>query len=77
MFAGLSEYEVDTIFCFADSLKTVLCAKVLQRVVLLNSNLLARRNMDELMEILLENDEIAAVHACTCNRKKLPHYPPD
>ncbi|PSR85831.1 hypothetical protein PHLCEN_2v5307 [Hermanssonia centrifuga] len=35
------------------------------------------RNMDELMEMDLPRDWIAAAHACTCNPRKLPHYPKD
>jgi lipopolysaccharide biosynthesis glycosyltransferase len=39
--------------------------------------MLVRKNMDELMEMSLGNDEIAAAHACTCNPRKLPHYRSD
>jgi len=33
--------------------------------------------MDELMELDLPADWIAAAHACACNPRKLPHYPKD
>jgi lipopolysaccharide biosynthesis glycosyltransferase len=39
--------------------------------------MLVRKNMDELIEMPLGDDEIAATHACTCNPRKLPHYPSD
>ncbi|GAA5918513.1 hypothetical protein JCM6882_001362 [Rhodosporidiobolus microsporus] len=45
------------------------------RLVLLDSDMLVVRNMDELMEMPLEEGWIAASHACTCNPKKLAHYP--
>ncbi|GAA6042530.1 hypothetical protein JCM8097_004651 [Rhodosporidiobolus ruineniae] len=46
-----------------------------ERLVLLDSDMLVVRNMDELMEMPLEEGWIAATHACTCNPKKLAHYP--
>ncbi|BGP15059.1 hypothetical protein JCM10213_002797 [Rhodosporidiobolus nylandii] len=46
-----------------------------ERLVLLDSDMLAVRNMDELLEMPLEDGWIAAAHACTCNPKKLAHYP--
>ncbi|GAA6004904.1 hypothetical protein JCM10207_008447 [Rhodosporidiobolus poonsookiae] len=46
-----------------------------ERLVLLDSDMLVVRNMDELMEMPLEEGWIAAAHACTCNPKKLSHYP--
>ncbi|KAI0936171.1 hypothetical protein AcW1_000473 [Taiwanofungus camphoratus] len=47
------------------------------RVVLLDSDMIVMRNMDELMDLDLPQDWIAAAHACACNPRKLPHYPPD
>jgi len=44
---------------------------------MLDSDMLVVRNMDELMEMPLEPGWIAAAHACTCNPKKLSHYPSD
>lgn len=49
----------------------------LQRVVLLDSDMIILRNMDELMAMDLPNDHIAAVHVCSCNPRGLPHYPKD
>ena len=53
------------------------------RVVLLDSDMLVRKNMDELMELRLDPPELqgngdrvyAASHACACNPLKKPHYP--
>lgn len=53
------------------------------RVVLLDSDMLVRKNLDELMDIELdppsmqaEGDRVfAAAHACCCNPMKKPHYP--
>ncbi|KAH9835701.1 nucleotide-diphospho-sugar transferase [Rhodofomes roseus] len=47
------------------------------RVVLVDADMLVMRNMDELMELELPTDSIAAVHVCACNPFKLPHYPKD
>ncbi|KAF2721993.1 glycosyltransferase family 8 protein [Polychaeton citri CBS 116435] len=56
-----------------------------ERVVQLDSDMLVRRNMDELMELPLDGTELkgdgdrvfAASHACVCNPLKKPHYPED
>lgn len=37
--------------------------------------MVVKRNMDELMELELPEDHIAAGHVCACNPRKLPHYP--
>ncbi|KAI0257592.1 glycosyltransferase family 8 protein [Lactifluus subvellereus] len=47
------------------------------RVVLMDSDMIVMRNMDELMELDLPADWIAAAHACACNPRKLAHYPKD
>ncbi|KAI9457740.1 nucleotide-diphospho-sugar transferase [Russula earlei] len=47
------------------------------RVVLMDSDMLVLRNMDELMEIGLPADWIAAAHVCACNPRKFAHYPVD
>ena len=55
------------------------------RVVLLDSDMLVRRNMDELMEIPLDSPKeqergnriFAAAPACACNPAKKAHYPKD
>ncbi|BGP31191.1 hypothetical protein JCM10296v2_002955 [Rhodotorula toruloides] len=46
-----------------------------ERLVLLDSDMLCVRNMDELLEMPLDDGWIAAAHACTCNPRKLAHYP--
>jgi hypothetical protein len=35
------------------------------------------KNMDELMDIDLPDDHIAAVHVCACNPRGIIHYPID
>jgi len=52
-------------------------AIVWQRTVLLDSDMIVRKNMDELLEMELSKDTIAAAHACACNPRKIPHYPKD
>ncbi|KAF2452946.1 glycosyl transferase family protein [Lineolata rhizophorae] len=57
------------------------------RVVQLDSDMLVRRNMDELMELALDagadaadgkaTRAFAASHACVCNPLGKPHYPRD
>lgn len=55
------------------------------RVVQLDSDMLALQNMDELMELELDPPEMngngnrvyAASHACACNPLNKPHYPKD
>jgi alpha-N-acetylglucosamine transferase len=44
---------------------------------MLDSDMIVMRNMDELMEIELPADWIAAAHVCACNPRKLTHYPED
>jgi alpha-N-acetylglucosamine transferase len=56
-----------------------------ERVVLLDGDMLAMQNMDELMDIPLDplslkgqGDRVfAASPACACNPAKKPHYPKD
>ncbi|KAF8078497.1 glycosyltransferase family 8 protein [Lyophyllum atratum] len=48
-----------------------------QRVVLLDCDMIVTRNMDELMDLELAEDQIAAVHVCACNPRRLEHYPAD
>ncbi|OJJ43388.1 hypothetical protein ASPZODRAFT_927639 [Penicilliopsis zonata CBS 506.65] len=51
------------------------------RVVLLDSDMLVRHNMDEIMDLPLDapgtlhHRIFAASHACACNPMKKPHYP--
>lgn len=54
-----------------------------ERVVLLDSDMVVLRNMDELMDLELDAPDLngdgalvfAAAHACACNPLKKPHYP--
>jgi hypothetical protein len=39
--------------------------------------MLVIRNVDNLLTMALPEDHIAAAHACTCNPRKLAHYPKD
>jgi len=48
-----------------------------ERIVLMDSDMIVLRNMDELMELQLPEGWIAAAHACACNPRKLAHYPKD
>lgn len=44
---------------------------------MLDSDMIVMRNMDELMELDLPEDWIAAAHVCACNPNGLAHYPKD
>jgi alpha-N-acetylglucosamine transferase len=46
-----------------------------ERIVMVDSDMLVRRNMDELMDLPMQDDEIMASFACTCNPTKNPNYP--
>jgi len=47
------------------------------RIVLLDADMIVMRRMDELMDLPLAKDEIAAAHVCACNPLRLKHYPAD
>lgn len=68
----LEEYDVSRILRFEDD-----GLSIRQRIVLLDSDMIVRRNMDELMDLELPSDWIASAHACACNPRKLKHYPAD
>ncbi|KXN89910.1 Galactinol synthase 1 [Leucoagaricus sp. SymC.cos] len=48
-----------------------------RRVVLLDCDMVIRRNMDDLFDLDLVDDHIAATYVCACNPRKLNHYPDD
>lgn len=48
-----------------------------ERVVLLDSDQVILRNIDDMMELDIPEGWIASTHACTCNPRKLAHYSKD
>lgn len=47
----------------------------LERVVVLDADMLVTRGMDELLDVQLEDGWIAACHACRCNPARIASYP--
>jgi len=45
------------------------------RVVLLDSDMVVIKNMDELFDFELNGNAFAASWACVCNPRKFEHYP--
>ncbi|OJK02248.1 hypothetical protein ASPACDRAFT_76644, partial [Aspergillus aculeatus ATCC 16872] len=76
--SGNCTHEHDPRFAEAWKKLVVFSLEDYARIVLLDSDMLVRQNMDELMEIPLDEDRIlAASHACACNPLKKQHYPRD
>ncbi|KAK3942342.1 nucleotide-diphospho-sugar transferase [Diplogelasinospora grovesii] len=48
-----------------------------ERVVLLDSDQVILQNIDDMMTMDLPEGFVASSHACTCNPRKLAHYPKD
>jgi alpha-N-acetylglucosamine transferase len=46
-----------------------------ERLVVLDADMLVTQDMDELFDLALDDDEIAACHACRCNPNRIPTYP--
>ena len=46
-----------------------------ERLVVLDADMLVTQNMDELFDVPLADDEIAACHACRCNPNRIASYP--
>jgi len=46
-----------------------------ERIAVLDGDMLVLKNMDELMDIPIADDGLAACHACVCNPRRLSHYP--
>nr|GAT58979.1 glycosyltransferase family 8 protein [Mycena chlorophos] len=64
---GLMNYSVLAVFELEE----------FERLVLLDSDMLVKKNVDDLMEVPLAPGGIAAVHVCACNPRRFAHYPPD
>jgi alpha-N-acetylglucosamine transferase len=47
-----------------------------ERLVVLDADMLVTQDMDELFDLALDDDEIAACHACRCNPNRIATYPP-
>ncbi|PYH85102.1 glycosyl transferase family protein [Aspergillus uvarum CBS 121591] len=77
--AGTCTHEHDPRFAEAWKKLIVFSLEDYARIVLLDSDMLVRQNMDELMELPLDGETqiLAASHACACNPLKKPHYPSD
>lgn len=45
------------------------------RIVQLDSDMLIRKNLDELMTLDLNGNKFGSTHACVCNPNKFDHYP--
>lgn len=86
--ASTREYAQDPRFAETWTKLVAFSLEEYERVVLLDGDILVRRNMDELMEIELDSREsleadgdgsmkrvFAAAHACACNPMKKEHYP--
>lgn len=78
--ASTRNYAKDPRFAETWNKLVVFSLEQYERVVLLDSDILVRRNMDSLMELPLdETDEgnrvFAATHVCACNPMKKAHYP--
>ena len=46
------------------------------RIAVLDGDMLVLKNMDELLEVPIPDDGLAACHACVCNPRRLSYYPP-
>lgn len=89
--AGARKYEDDPRFAETWTKLIAFSLVEYERIVLLDGDVLVRRNMDELMDLPLDSREIihddaktggqrtrrvfAAAHACACNPMKKPQYP--
>ncbi|KAK2758368.1 hypothetical protein FQN54_004218 [Arachnomyces sp. PD_36] len=77
------DYEEDSRFYDCWSKLTAFSLVDFERIVMLDSDMLVMKNMDELMDISLDDaamggsgDRVfACTHACLCNPMKKSHYP--
>ncbi|KAJ9212506.1 CAZyme family GT8 [Paecilomyces variotii] len=83
--SGSKEFKNDARFMDTWTKLSAFSLVDFDRVVLLDSDMLVRRNLDELMILDLDPPSLggdgqrvfAASHACCCNPLKKEHYPPD
>ncbi|KAJ5372183.1 Glycosyl transferase family 8 [Penicillium concentricum] len=79
--ASTRNYAKDPRFAETWNKLIVFSLEQYERIVLLDGDILIRRNMDSLMELPLDETDVdgsrvfAAAHACACNPMKKPHYP--
>lgn len=52
-------------------------AFLLQRIILLDSDMIVLKNMDDLMDTDLRGHSIGSVNVCACNPRGFQHYPRD
>ena len=45
------------------------------RIAVLDGDMLVLKYMDELLEVPIPDDGLAACHACVCNPRRLSYYP--
>ena len=45
------------------------------RIAVLDGDMLVLKNMDELLDVPIPDDGLAACHACVCNPRRLSYYP--
>ncbi|KAJ5520571.1 Glycosyl transferase family 8 [Penicillium fimorum] len=79
--ASTRNYAKDPRFAETWNKLIVFSLEQYERIVLLDGDILVRRNMDSLMELPLDETDVdgsrvfAATHVCACNPMKKPHYP--
>ncbi|TEB39260.1 nucleotide-diphospho-sugar transferase [Coprinellus micaceus] len=76
---AFEHYLATSDFRFADTWTKLRGFELVEfdRIVLLDCDMVVRRNMDDLFTLALSRDEIAAVHVCACNPYDIKHYPKD
>ncbi|KAJ5816841.1 Glycosyl transferase family 8 [Penicillium robsamsonii] len=79
--ASTRNYAKDPRFAETWNKLIVFSLEQYERIVLLDGDILIRKNMDSLMELPLDEADVdgsrlfAATHVCACNPMKKPHYP--
>jgi alpha-N-acetylglucosamine transferase len=49
----------------------------IQRIILIDSDMIMFQNIDELFDLPLAEGQIAATYVCACNPRKKPYFPSD